>query len=92
MPVSDLRTRDPDRIGPYRVLGRLGAGGMGVVYLVQAGQRLGALKLIRPELADDEEFRVRFRREVEAGRAVSGPYTARFIDAQLDGPAENSDS
>ena len=87
MPVSDLRTGDPDRIGPYRVLGRLGAGGMGVVYLVQAGKGLGALKLIRLELADDEEFRVRFRREVDAGRAVSGPYTARFIDAQLDGPA-----
>jgi serine/threonine protein kinase len=60
---------------------------MGVVYLVQAGKSLGALKLIRPQLADDEEFRARFRREVEAGRAVSGPYTARFIDAQLDGPA-----
>jgi serine/threonine protein kinase len=65
VPVSDLRTGDPDRIGPYRVLGRLGAGGMGVVYLVQAGKGLGALKLIRLELADDEEFRVRFRREVE---------------------------
>src|ERR1017187_10045980 len=60
---------------------------MGVVYLVQAGTSLAALKLIRPQLADDEEFRARFRREVEAGRAVSGTYTARFIDAQLDGPA-----
>ena len=87
MPVSELRAGDPDRIGPYRVLGRLGAGGMGVVYLVQVGKGLAALKLIRPQLADDEEFRARFRREVEAGRAVSGPYTARFIDAQLDGPA-----
>ena len=85
MPVSDLQPGDPDRIGTYRVLSRLGTGGMGIVYLVQAGNRLGALKLIRPELADDEEFRRRFRHEVEAGRAVAGPYTARFIDAELEG-------
>jgi len=60
---------------------------MGIVYLVQAGTGLGALKLIRPQLADDQEFRARFRREVEAGRAVAGRYTARFIDAELDGAA-----
>jgi serine/threonine protein kinase len=59
---------------------------MGIVYLVQARAGLGALKLIRPQLADDAEFRARFRREVEAGRAVAGRYTARFIDAELDGP------
>lgn len=85
MPVDDLQRGDPNQVGPYRVLGRLGAGGMGVVYLVQAGRALGALKLIRPQLADDPEFRARFRHEVEAGRAVASRYTARFIDAQLEG-------
>jgi len=86
VPVTELQPGDPDRIGPYRVLSRLGSGGMGIVYLVQAGAGLGALKLIRPQLADDPEFRARFRREVEAGRAVAGPYTARYIDAEVEGP------
>ena len=86
VPVSDLLPSDPARIGPHRVLGRLGSGGMGEVFLVQAGNGLGALKLIRQQLVDDPEFRARFKREVEAGRAVSGPFTARFIDAELDGP------
>jgi len=85
MPVGELLPGDPASIGPYRVLSRLGVGGMGVVFLVQAGNRIAALKLIRPVLAHDEEFRSRFRREVDAGRRVSGSYTARFIDAQLDG-------
>ena len=85
MPVSDLLEGDPDRIGPYRVLSRLGAGGMGVVYLVQFGTGLGALKLIRPQLTDDPQFRARFRREIETSRSVQSPFVASVIDADLDG-------
>jgi serine/threonine protein kinase len=79
---------DPAAVGPYRVLGRLGAGGMGTVYLAQspAGARV-AIKVIRPELAGDAAFLDRFRREVAAARSVAGFCTARVLDANLDGSA-----
>jgi serine/threonine protein kinase len=86
LPVSQLEEGDPEQVGSYRVVARLGEGGMGVVYLVAVGNGLGALKLIRPELVRDEDFRVRFGREVDAGKLVMGPYTARFVDARLEGP------
>ncbi|MER6954222.1 bifunctional serine/threonine-protein kinase/ABC transporter substrate-binding protein [Streptomyces sp. NPDC000618] len=67
MPVAALRPGDPPVIGGHRLLGRLGAGGMGVVYLARTpGGALVALKVIRAEYAADPAFRVRFRREVEA--------------------------
>ena len=60
-----LRADDPEQIGGYRLTARLGAGGMGVVYLGEAGDGgLVAVKVLRPELADDPEFRRRFAREV----------------------------
>jgi len=61
---------------------RLGAGGMGVVYLgFTPGGRAVAVKVMRPELGDDREFRDRFRQEIEAARRVHGLYTAQVIDA-----------
>ena len=81
-----LRADDPRIIGPYQLLGRIGSGAMGVVYLAEGptgGHRV-ALKLIRPELADDPAFRSRFRREVRAGQQVGGMCTARYLDADLD--------
>ncbi len=64
------------------MLGRLGAGGMGLVYLARsASGRRVAIKTVRTELAEDQLFRVRFTREVEAARAVSGFYTAAVVDA-----------
>jgi eukaryotic-like serine/threonine-protein kinase len=82
-----LRTGDPPRIGPYRLLGRLGAGGMGQVYLGRsAGGRLVAVKVIRPGLAGEPGFRARFAREVAAARTVSGLFTALVLDADTDGP------
>ncbi|SOD63598.1 Serine/threonine protein kinase [Streptomyces zhaozhouensis] len=80
--VGQLTQHDPRRIGPFEVLGRLGAGGMGLVYLARsASGRRVAIKTVRSELAEDQLFRVRFTREVEAARAVSGFYTAAVVDA-----------
>ncbi|MDG9712798.1 serine/threonine-protein kinase [Streptomyces sp. DH10] len=81
-----LRADDPPVVAGYRLAARLGAGGMGRVYLSHTrGGRPVALKVVRPELADDPAFRRRFRREVEAARRVRGAYTAELIDADADG-------
>lgn len=80
--MEQLTQHDPRRIGPFEVLGRLGSGGMGLVYLARsASGRRVAIKTVRTELAEDQLFRVRFTREVEAARAVSGFYTAAVVDA-----------
>ncbi|WP_309095809.1 serine/threonine-protein kinase [Streptomyces sp.] len=81
-----LRADDPPVVAGYRLVARLGAGGMGRVYLSHTqGGRPVAVKVVRPELADDPDFRRRFRREVEAARRVRGAYTAELIDADPDG-------
>ena len=78
---------DPARIGAYTVLGRLGAGAMGQVYLATSpGGRLVAVKTIHPELAGSDDFRVRFGHEFAAAQRVNGVYTAGVIDAGLDAP------
>ncbi|WP_156037775.1 serine/threonine-protein kinase, partial [Glycomyces tenuis] len=83
-PLSD---DDPERVGPYALLARLGAGGMGTVYLALApGGRKVAVKVVKAGLAKDAEFRDRFRREVEAAREVSGAFTAAVLDAGPDAP------
>jgi serine/threonine protein kinase len=80
--IKQLRSADPVLVGPYRLLGRLGAGGMGQVYLARSqGGRLVAIKVIRPEIAEDVEFRARFAREVAAARNVSAIFTAAVVDA-----------
>jgi serine/threonine protein kinase len=85
--MRELQPGDPQLIGPYRLRGRLGAGGMGRVYLgLSPGGRAVAVKVIRADLAQDAEFRARFRREVAVARKVSGLFTAPVIDADVDGP------
>ncbi|RKS04922.1 serine/threonine protein kinase [Nocardiopsis sp. Huas11] len=81
-----LRAGDPRELDGYRILSRLGRGGMGTVYLAKdAADRTVAVKLIHPDLTDDEDFRRRFAREVESARRVARFSTAGVIDARLDG-------
>ncbi|GAB7106508.1 serine/threonine-protein kinase [Streptomyces phaeofaciens JCM 4814] len=81
-----LQADDPHVVAGYRLAARLGAGGMGRVYLSHTpGGRPVAIKVVRPELADDPDFRRRFGREIKAARRVRGAYTAELIDADADG-------
>ncbi|OEJ45522.1 serine/threonine protein kinase [Streptomyces agglomeratus] len=83
--MDKLGPSDPQRIGAYRLLARLGAGGMGHVYLARSGRgRTVAVKLVREELAEQEEFRARFRQEVAAARRVGGQWTAPVLDADTE--------
>jgi protein kinase-like protein len=78
---------DPERVGPYQILRRLGAGGMGTVFLGRAGDGSQvAVKVLRPELAGDPSFLRMFRHEVAAARRVVGFCTARVLDADISGP------
>jgi serine/threonine protein kinase len=80
-----LRRWDPDRIGPYAIIGKLGAGAMGQVFLARStAGRLVAVKTIRVELAEEPGFRARFAREVAAARRVSGVFTAAVIEADAE--------
>ncbi|MCJ0871086.1 WD40 repeat domain-containing serine/threonine protein kinase [Streptomyces sp. AP-93] len=86
--VEPVGPGDPRRIGHYQVEGRLGAGGMGQVYLATSpGGRKVAVKLIRPELAAIPQFRARFAREVDAARQVGGFHTAQVVDADPEAAA-----
>ncbi|MEU1182920.1 ABC transporter substrate-binding protein [Streptomyces sp. NPDC005820] len=80
--MEPLRTSDPARLAGHRLLGRLGAGGMGVVYLGRsAGGTLVALKVIQAEYAEDPGFRERFRREADTARRMTSPWVAPLVDA-----------
>ncbi|MFE2297037.1 serine/threonine protein kinase [Streptomyces sp. NPDC059445] len=86
--VHPARPGDPARIGPYRIIGRLGSGGMGTVHAALDPQGLRvAVKLIHPAQADDDEFRARFRREVEVTRRVAGPCLVPLLAADTDAAA-----
>jgi serine/threonine protein kinase len=83
--MKSLRADDPERIGDYRLLGRLGEGGMGSVYLAQSPRgRTVAVKLVRRELSEHAEFRRRFQQEVSAARRVGGEWTAPVLDADTE--------
>ncbi|MFE2294288.1 protein kinase [Streptomyces sp. NPDC059452] len=97
--IGELGDRSPRQVGPYRILARLGAGGMGEVHLGAdlrpgpgqaggpgGGPRLAAVKTIRAELADDPAFRDRFRREIVTARSVDSRSTARLLAGDADAP------
>ena len=85
--AQELQPGDPQKLGPYWLLGRLGSGGMGRVFLGRSpGGRLVAVKVVRAEFAEQADFRSRFAREVAAARTVSGMFTAPVVDADLDAP------
>lgn len=80
--MQPLQPEDPEQVGGYRLLARLGAGGMGVVYLGRSpGGRAVAVKVVRAGFARDARYRARFRREVTAARTVTGAFTAPLLDA-----------
>ncbi|MEV0415851.1 serine/threonine-protein kinase [Streptomyces sp. NPDC050448] len=82
---QELAPDDPSEVGGYRLRARLGAGGMGRVYLAHTpGGRPVALKVVRPELAEDPEFRHRFAQEVASARRIHGLYTAQVVDSGTD--------
>ncbi|MFE9672997.1 serine/threonine-protein kinase [Streptomyces sp. NPDC006259] len=86
--MEPLRPSDPARIADHRLLGRLGAGGMGVVYLARTpGGALVALKVLLAEYAEEPGFKERFRREVEVARRVDSPWTVPLVDADADAEA-----
>ncbi|MGP3971650.1 serine/threonine-protein kinase, partial [Streptomyces sp. 6N223] len=83
--MKALGPQDPQSIGDYRLVGKLGEGGMGQVYVARSARgRTVALKLVLPELARQPEFRQRFRNEVDAARRIGGTWTAPVLDANLD--------
>jgi serine/threonine protein kinase len=87
--VQPLRKWDPEQVDGYVILGRLGAGAMGQVYLGRsAAGRLVAIKMIKSELAEEPDFRTRFGQEVAAARRVSGAFTAAVVaaDSEADMP------
>ncbi|MEV5796461.1 PQQ-binding-like beta-propeller repeat protein [Streptomyces collinus] len=82
-----LHEGDPGSLGGYRIVDRLGAGGMGVVYRARAGSgREVAVKVVHAQYAEDPVFRVRFRQEIAAVRKVSGAFTAPVVDADPEAP------
>ncbi|WP_443074792.1 protein kinase domain-containing protein [Streptomyces sp. NBC_01431] len=80
-----LTDDDPKTVGGYGLRARLGAGGMGRVYLAfTPGGRALAVKVVRPDYAEDDEFRRRFRKEIDAAQRVQGLYTAPVVDADSE--------
>ena len=79
VPLEPLRSRDPRDVGEFRLLGRLGGGGMGIAFLAEGQEQWAVVKIIRSELADSTDFQARLRRELEAMSRAAGPRTARVL-------------
>lgn len=85
--MESLERGDPNKIGNYQLIARLGEGGMGSVYLGKSPSGLlVAVKVVRSDLAADESFRKRFLREMDAMRRVGGGYVAELLDCDRQAP------
>jgi serine/threonine protein kinase len=82
--VEPLRPKDPKNIGPFTIIARLGAGGMGTVFLGARGTEKVAIKVARQDFLDDPSFRTRFEREVASLEKMDSPYIAGFLGSGID--------
>lgn len=82
--VDKLRAKDPKKIGPYKILGRLGSGGMGVVFLGSLGGKQVAVKTVRNTFLDDPGLRSRFNREIDNLKKMKSPRIAKYLDSAID--------
>ena len=84
LPGRPLEPRDPAALGPWVTRRRIGAGGMGVVFLAENGQTQAAVKMVRPGLLDDPHVQTRFSREVDTLRRVRDVHICGYLDADVD--------
>jgi serine/threonine protein kinase len=82
--MDRLREHDPETIGPYKLIARLGAGGMGIVFLGTKGVERAAIKVVRNTFLDDPSLKARFVREIDTLSKISSPYVARIIDSSTE--------
>ena len=82
--MERLQPNDPNQIGPYQIINRLGSGGIGVVYLGTTGTRTAAVKIVRDFLLEDPTSRTRLAREVDALKKVKSPYVAEIVNSDVD--------
>ena len=83
--MERLRSGDPEQIGPWQIVNRLGSGGMGVVYMGTNGTRAAAIKVVREFLLEDPASRTRLTREVETLLRVKSDYVAEIVGSDIDG-------
>jgi serine/threonine protein kinase len=82
--MERLRPSDPEQIGPWQIVNRLGAGGMGIVYMGNNGTRAAAVKIVREFLLEDPSSRARLSREVAILKKIKGKYVAEIVGADID--------
>ena len=83
--MERLRSGDPEQIGPWQIVNRLGSGGMGIVYMGTNGTRAAAIKVVREFLLEDPASRTRLTREVETLLRVKSDYVAEIVGSDIDG-------
>ena len=80
-----LAESDPRQLGPYRIIARLGLGGMGVVFLGSRGSQRVAVKVMRSSFLDSPTLRTRFEREIATLKKIKSPFVAKYLDSDIEG-------